>query len=100
VPDPIRVSLSHLDGLYLIDQVGGSSMIRYFPKHVLSFHPRERFRQLFDVRAKWEKGEVMAYIDDLATGAKELDAVILKHARVSRVGKTVYLTNRHAVVPY
>jgi hypothetical protein len=95
----ISISLDHLEGLYLIEEIAMKKKIRYYPKHILPFDPKGRFHQLFLARSKWDKNDILPFVSDLAGNTKELDRLILKHSRVSRVGKGIFLTNRHAVVP-
>lgn len=95
----IEPCLSHLDGLYLMEDTALTKKIRFFPKSLLPFAAKERFHHLFSVRSKWNKTDILPFINELAGSTKEMDALILKHSRVSRVGKQIFLTNRHAVVP-
>jgi sister chromatid cohesion protein DCC1 len=68
---------------------------------VLSYDPKTRFRDLFLIRKKWARTDILPYgtldnsVQELASTTKELDALLLKYARLSRVGKEIFLTNRH-----
>jgi hypothetical protein len=95
----VSISLCHLEGLYLIQEIAMKKTIRYFPKNILPFDAKGRFQELFVARSKWDKNDILPFVKDLAGNDKELDRLILKHSRVSRFGKTIFLTNRHAVVP-
>lgn len=108
MPD-LEVDLKSVEGLCLIENgqmdAGADSgtvcKIRYFPKNSLPRAPAARFAALFSVRKKWDKKDILPYIEELVgTGleplanSKAIDALILKFARISRVGRGIFLTNR------
>ncbi len=98
VPDTIKARLSDLDSLYILEPAGTSVDIVYFPLSALPCGPQQRFAALFGVRAKWDREEMLPFISGLAASQKELDAMILRFARVSRAGGKVFLTNRHTLL--
>jgi sister chromatid cohesion protein DCC1 len=71
-------------------------IIRYFPQSLLPTEAKNRFHDLFNIRHKWHKDDILPYIEDLASNHKELDPIILKFARISKLGENVFLTSRLA----
>ena len=74
------------------------ALIRYFPKSSLEMDVKARFQQLFLVKKKWTREDIIPYIEDLVDpvtphGAKQkkLDALLLKHTRSTKEsGQPVY----------
>jgi hypothetical protein len=96
-------NLSSLRGLYLIEDSSGNAVISYFPKSILPHKANERFFELFKIRPKWNKCDILPYsnpelnqVEDLCATAKDLDIMILKYARVTGKGAKTYLTNKQA----
>jgi len=73
-------------------------VIWHFPAGELPQEPTARFNKLFSVRVKWTYAEIEPYICDLATPTQSLNALLLKHARVSTDarGQKVYNARRTA----
>jgi sister chromatid cohesion protein DCC1 len=68
--------------------------IKYFPKQILPVEAKQRFQELFKVRSKWNKAEILPYIDDLAGNLKELEPLIIKYCRISRQGENTFCSSR------
>ena len=73
------------------------AVIRYFPKSSLDMEPKARFQQLFLVKKKWPRQDLLPYVEDLVdppgANLKKLDALLLKHTRSSKdpySGQPVY----------
>jgi hypothetical protein len=47
--------------LYIIDEERMDPVISYFPKSLLSGKADERFQELFRIRSKWEKSDILPY---------------------------------------
>ncbi|KAI8820432.1 sister chromatid cohesion protein Dcc1 [Fimicolochytrium jonesii] len=97
VPENISIDIQMLKGLCLLEESPNKTVIQYFPKSLLPMDAKSRFETLFRCRKKWSGAEIMPYVEDLAPTAQKLDAVLLKFARVSRVGGTTFYTSRYAV---
>ncbi|KAI8916092.1 sister chromatid cohesion protein Dcc1 [Gorgonomyces haynaldii] len=99
LPDGFTTDLNLLAGLYLIEESMGNKEIVYFPKSILPFDPKQRFQDLFKIRRKWLKQDMLPFVTDLAPNQRALDAVLLTHCRLSTEGprgnQTIYLTPRH-----
>ncbi|XJO74239.1 hypothetical protein BDV3_005090 [Batrachochytrium dendrobatidis] len=93
VPLDWEVHLDQIKGLYLLD---GSQIktIRYFPKSLLATDPRMRFEDLFKIRKKWLREDMLPFIEDLATTDKARELLLLKNARISKQGSNTYFTPR------
>lgn len=83
VPDGMTTNLSQLEGLALADRNCMPPVIWHFPVSELPQDPLSRFNKLFNVREKWTHSEILPYIQDLETPGQSLNALLLKHARVS-----------------
>ncbi|KAI8916622.1 sister chromatid cohesion protein Dcc1 [Powellomyces hirtus] len=97
VPEALSIDLTMLEGLYLIQDASTGAAIQYFPKAQLPLDSKARFETLFQTRKKWTHADILPYISDLAPSTKKLDAILLKYARMSRVGQQVVYTSRYAV---
>jgi sister chromatid cohesion protein DCC1 len=60
LPEEIDANVDFMKGLFLVDGATAPS-IKYFPKSILSFDPKQRFQDLFLVKSKWEKSEILPY---------------------------------------
>ncbi|KAJ3221238.1 hypothetical protein HK099_003669 [Clydaea vesicula] len=110
MPDTyFEVDLEHLKGLYFMEDevISNIKCIRYFNKDDLvrrtfdnneQISKKKRFADLFYNKAKWKLDEILPYIDDLVEGGAEnrkgLNALLLKYARKSIVGKDEEYTGR------
>jgi sister chromatid cohesion protein DCC1 len=95
-PDTMQIDLSQLNGLYLIDEDSMHVTIQYFPKERLSSNVKVRFQELFKVRPKWNREDMLPFLLDLAPTIKELNPIILKYTRESKQGNVSFLTAKYA----
>ena len=51
------MDLGILKGYYILD----GDQITYFPKHYLPIQIDKRFKELFSVRHKWQRDDIMPY---------------------------------------
>ncbi|KAI9337564.1 sister chromatid cohesion protein Dcc1 [Obelidium mucronatum] len=94
-PSAFEPNLNCLQGLYLLEENSAmNNEIKYFPKSKLPSIAKDRLEHLFQVRRKWASTDIMPYIQDLAENKKKLDLMLLKYARLSKVGETVYYSSR------
>ncbi|KAJ1338821.1 hypothetical protein BSLG_006458 [Batrachochytrium salamandrivorans] len=77
VPQDLEISLNQIRGLYLLDgdQV---KTIRYFPKSLLSTDSRVRFEDLFKIRKRWLREDMLPFVEDLASTDKARELIILR----------------------
>ncbi|KAF9580988.1 Sister chromatid cohesion protein DCC1 [Lunasporangiospora selenospora] len=65
--------------------------IRYLSKSQLPNDPTSRFTALFEIKSKWGGQEIRPFLRDLVSGEKQLDVLLLKHARsVKQPGGVIY----------
>ncbi|KNC96271.1 uncharacterized protein SPPG_08423 [Spizellomyces punctatus DAOM BR117] len=94
VPEPFHIDLPMLQGLFLLEEEPNGSVIQYYPKDLLPMHEKPRFEALFQVRKRWAHEDIVPYISDLAPTTKQLDAILLKYARMFKVGQQTMYTSR------
>ena len=85
LPLNVAPDAADLAGLALQRTTAGKRTISYFPEHMLSDSPQERFKQLFLARAKWSLAELEPYVSALLTrmvGVSQAD-LLLKYTRSS-----------------
>ena len=58
--DKIVLDMGLLIGNYFTPSVG---MVQYLPAAELSTVPEQRFAQLFQIKEKWEVGEIMPFLE-------------------------------------
>ncbi|KAL5006003.1 hypothetical protein ScPMuIL_017161 [Solemya velum] len=83
VPDGMTTSLYQIEGMCLIDKIGGIEVIWYYPVEELPEEVADRFEALFKTREKWTREEIIPYIKDLATDKTDVGALLTKYARAS-----------------
>ncbi|KAI8923472.1 sister chromatid cohesion protein Dcc1 [Entophlyctis helioformis] len=94
-PASIDIHLDQIKGLYLIEgNSAAAQTIKYFPKSVLPSDPKTRFEDLFKIRQKWAREDIVPYIEDLASSDKDRDLLFLKYARTSKTGTRTFFTSR------
>lgn len=82
VPEGLQPELAMLKGDGLISKHPLS--IKYFPVDELADEPESRFRALFKERARWEWDDLEPYVHGLAAPGQSVEALLLKHARMSQ----------------
>lgn len=69
-------------GMVLVDTTPtGTPVLRHFPASRLSQEPRERFKQLFAARARWQQADVTPFLAPLVGVDRKLDDMLVAHAR-------------------
>lgn len=98
VPEGMRTNLVQLKGLALADMNCMPPVIWHFPVSNLPQETTARFNKLFSVREKWTHDEIEPYIRDLEMPTQSLNALLLKHVRVSTNarGQKMYNAKRTA----
>eukprot|EP00088_Acartia_fossae_P028421 TRINITY_DN2922_c0_g1_i1.p1 TRINITY_DN2922_c0_g1~~TRINITY_DN2922_c0_g1_i1.p1 ORF type:complete len:403 (-),score=76.25 TRINITY_DN2922_c0_g1_i1:537-1745(-) len=99
VPEGIKVDISHLAGLALVEQSGSSlqagSFIKSFPEENLPNSIQERLEVLFSARERWSVEEVTPYIQPLTTPKLNVNALLTKYARPVTVQGVKYFCAKH-----
>ncbi|KAI9206981.1 sister chromatid cohesion protein Dcc1 [Polychytrium aggregatum] len=91
-------SLKILEDLCLVEVINvGRRVIKFFPKDRLSLEAKQRLEELFTIRKKWSRSDLLPYVSDLAPSVKKLDALLLKYTRMSKVDTEVFYTFRYAL---
>lgn len=92
VPDGITVDVDkHLLGISLIDETKRPKTVRYFTENSLPEKVQERLEVLFRMREKWTIEEISPYVEKLTTPKLNVNALLTKYARTSKVdGKKVF----------
>lgn len=72
----------------------GRMEIRRFFRSDLPSDAESRFIALFKTKTRWQYDELVPFISDLGTDAKELDAIVLKHGRFSTQNDVRFVTPR------
>ncbi|KAL2918788.1 Ctf8p and Ctf18p associating protein [Polyrhizophydium stewartii] len=98
VPEIMDVHLDQLAGVYLLEGSQATQIIRYFPKSTLPSVPKARFEELFKIRKKWLREDLIPYVSDLTSSDKDLELMIIKNARISKQGTRTFLTSRFTAV--
>ena len=82
LPDGCEAELPFLGGIALVHE-GKSATIEYFPCSALPTGTKERFKLLFEKRAKWELQDLEPYVNGLVTTQTTKAQLLLKHTRSS-----------------
>ncbi|KAJ3334779.1 hypothetical protein HDU93_007254, partial [Gonapodya sp. JEL0774] len=77
-PMDFDIDLRLLEGYFVVEMDRFVSHIQYFSKDDLSPEPKDRFRELYSRKQRWEESELLPFIRDLAPDRKKLDALLLK----------------------
>ncbi|XP_056017772.1 sister chromatid cohesion protein DCC1-like [Ostrea edulis] len=97
VPQGMKTSLSHLEGMALIDKNSVPEVIWYFPVDDLPEDVGERFNTLFKTRDKWSLAEITPYIRDLTTNKVDVGGLLTKYARASMMSGIKVFSSRKPV---
>lgn len=82
LPDGCGVDLAYLRGTALVHD-DKTATVEYFPASALPAGAKERFKILFEKRAKWELQDLEPYVDALVTVGTTKAQLLLKHTRSS-----------------
>lgn len=88
--------MDNINDLLLVEKHPGSGRLE-IKKYFRSDLPSDvdsRFIALFKTRSRWQYDELIPFINDLGKDSKELDAIVLKHGRVSITKDVRYITPR------
>eukprot|EP00842_Homolaphlyctis_polyrhiza_P000220 jgi/Hompol1/1199/HPOL_004540-RA len=98
VPEVMNIHLDQLRGLYLLEGSVTAQTVKYFPKSILSSDPQQCFEDLFKIRKKWLKDDILPYVEDLASSEKERELLFLKNARTSKTNGATFYTAKFTAV--
>lgn len=88
-PDPL--DLSALVGNFV--KVSPTRLV-YFTKSQLATAPKQRFQQLFGVKATWELAEIVPFLEDIRNKSIKMESFVMKYAKKKTVGKRIYVSPR------
>ena len=94
--DLYKPDFSDIKDMVLIEKHPGSGRLE-IKKYLRADLPSDvdsRFIALFKTRQRWQYDELIPFIIDLGKDTKELDAIVLKHGRVSTSKDVRYITPR------
>lgn len=94
--DLYKPEMSDIRDMILVEKHPGSGRleIRKYLRNDLPSDIDSRFIALFKTRQRWQYDELIPFISDLGRDTKELDAIVLKHGRVSTSKDIRYITPR------
>ena len=95
MPEDIPTDLGDLDGLCLIDKAASPQTIKYFNERTLSENIHERLELLFRVKEKWTVEEITPFVQKLTTKKLNVNALLTKYARASKVDGVKYFGAKH-----
>ena len=94
--DLYQPEINTIKDLMLTERHPGSGRLeikKYFRSELPS-DVDSRFIALFKTRSRWQYDELIPFISDFGKDSKELDAIVLKHGRVSISKDVKYITPR------
>ncbi|KAL7753292.1 Ctf8p and Ctf18p associating protein [Sorochytrium milnesiophthora] len=96
VPEQYQVDASVLKDMSVEtqDPISGVSYLQYIAVASLSSKPVERLAQLFAVKTKWTRDEIMPFVSDLVLERKKVEPMLIKHARVVRTKDGIHYIAR------
>lgn len=83
--DLYKPNFADITDMFLSERHPGSGRLE-IKKYLRSNLPSDvdsRFIALFKTRQRWQYTDLIPFISDLGTDTKELDAIVLKHGRIS-----------------
>lgn len=94
--DLYKPDMGIIRDMVLVERHVGSGRleIRKYLRNELPSDVESRFISLFKTRSRWQYENLIPFISDLGKDTKELDAIVLKHGRVSMVKDVKYITPR------
>lgn len=96
VPEGMVPSEDMLYGVAIINRKSSPSVIWSFEEHTLPDNVIERFKILFEAKDKWTVPEISPYIKPLTTNKLDVNALLAKHARASKIDGVKYYSAKHA----
>lgn len=95
VPEGLNATEEMLYGIAIIDRKSVPNTIRAFEESSLPENINERFKVLFNAKEKWTVPEISPYIKRLTTDKLDVNALLAKHARASKVDGIKYYSSKH-----
>ena len=94
--DLYKPNFSEIRDMLLVERHPGSGRleIKKYLRRDLPSDVESRFISLFKTRQRWQYDDLIPFINDLGRDTKELDAIVLKHGRVSTTKDVRYITPR------
>ena len=94
--DLFKPELSDIKDMFLSERHPGSGRmeLRKYLRSELPSDVENRFIALFRTRPRWQYDDLVPFINDLGKDTKELDAIVLKHGRVSTTLGVRFITPR------
>ncbi|XP_047540073.1 sister chromatid cohesion protein DCC1 [Vanessa atalanta] len=83
VPEGMTTDESLLAGIALVDKTSTPQVVWGFSENDLPEDINQRFKVLFQTKAKWTVSEISPYIELYATEKLNVNALLTKHARAS-----------------
>lgn len=70
------------------------SQIQHFETSRLSLDPKQRIKELLEVKDRWKDSEIATYLEEIAPDAKAIQSILLKHTSKVKVGATTFIERR------
>jgi len=96
VPEGMIPEEEMLYGVAIVNRKSYPHVVWAFEESDLPDDISERFRVLFEAKDKWTVPEITPYIRRLATKVLDVNALLAKHARASKVDGVKYYSAKHA----
>lgn len=96
VPEGMVPNEDMLHGIAILNKKSSPNVICAFEEDVLPDNIEDRFKVLFEAKDKWSVPEITPYIRQLATKQQDVNALLAKHARASKVEGFKYYSAKHA----
>eukprot|EP00095_Tigriopus_kingsejongensis_P001966 maker-scaffold886_size84816-snap-gene-0.24 protein:Tk01966 transcript:maker-scaffold886_size84816-snap-gene-0.24-mRNA-1 annotation:"sister chromatid cohesion protein dcc1" len=96
VPEGVKVNLQLLNDLALVDKQSSPVSIKSFDEKDLPENIGERLAVLFLAREKWTVEELDPFVQKLTTPKLNVNALLTKFARASKVEGVKYFGAKHA----
>ncbi|VVC93441.1 unnamed protein product [Leptidea sinapis] len=95
VPEGMTTSESLLSGIAIVDKSSSPQVVWGFSETDLPEDIHERFKVLFQAKAKWTVEDISPYIESYATEKLNVNALLTKHARASTVDGVRVFSAKH-----
>ncbi|KAL1500805.1 hypothetical protein ABEB36_006247 [Hypothenemus hampei] len=95
VPEGMTPTESMLHGIAIINKQTSPKVIWKFEESSLPDSISERFHTLFEAKEKWTIEEITPYIRRLVSNPQEVNGLLAKYARASKVQQELYFSAKH-----
>nr|XP_023026569.1 sister chromatid cohesion protein DCC1 [Leptinotarsa decemlineata] len=95
VPEGMVPKEEMLYGIAIINRNINPNIVVAFDENTLPEDIIERFKRLFEVKEKWSVPEIAPYIRRLTTEKLDVNALLAKYARASKVNGIKYYSSKH-----